>query len=87
LRGYLPLRQCRTHPPPAPRGFTAPVAAGPIERKRESVAIATDGGLKIVDDLAAQYSSSNLHAKTRAVAVDDDVRARLLRYVLPPTAC
>jgi hypothetical protein len=58
--------------------------AGPVERKREPVAIATDGGLEIVGDLVVQDSGFNLHAKTRAGALDDDARARLLRYVLRP---
>jgi hypothetical protein len=48
------------------------------------VAIATDGGLEIVGDLVVQDCGFNLHAKTRAGAVDDDARARLLRYVLRP---
>jgi hypothetical protein len=58
--------------------------AGPAERKREPVAIATDGGLEIVGDLVVQDCGFNLHAKTRAGADDDDARARLLRYVLRP---
>ena len=58
--------------------------AGPAERKREPVAIATDGGLEIVGELVVQDTGFNLHAKTRAGALDDDARARLLRYVLRP---
>jgi hypothetical protein len=58
--------------------------AGPAERKREPVAITTDGGREIVGELVVQDCGFNLHAKTRAGAVDDDARARLLRYVLRP---
>jgi hypothetical protein len=58
--------------------------AGPAERKREPVAIATGGGIEIVGDLVVQHSGFNLHAKTRAGAIDNDARARLLRYVLRP---
>ena len=58
--------------------------AGPAERKREPVALATGGGLEIVGDLVVQDGGFNLHAKTRAGALDDEARARLLRYVLRP---
>jgi Putative transposase/Transposase zinc-binding domain len=58
--------------------------AGPVERKREPVALATGGGLEIVGDLVVQDCGFNLHAKTRAGAVDNEARARLLRYVLRP---
>jgi hypothetical protein len=58
--------------------------AGPAERKREPVALATGGGLEIVGDLVVQDGGFNLHAKTCAGAVDDEARARLLRYVLRP---
>jgi len=59
-------------------------AAGPAERKREPVAIATGGPPEIVGDLVVQDCGFNLHAKTHAGALDDDARARLLRYVLRP---
>jgi hypothetical protein len=58
--------------------------AGPAERKREPVALATGGALEIVGDLVVQDGGFNLHAKTRAGAVHDEARARLLRYVLRP---
>jgi hypothetical protein len=58
--------------------------AGPAERKREPVAIATGGPPEIVGDLVVQDCGFNLHAKTHAGALDDDARARLLRYVLRP---
>ena len=58
--------------------------AGPAERKREPLALVTGGGLEIVGDLVVQDCGFNLHAKTYAGAVDDDARARLLRYVLRP---
>jgi len=57
-------------------------ARGPAERKREPVAIATGGPPEIVGDLVVQDCGFNLHAKTHAGALDDDARARLLRYVL-----
>jgi len=62
----------------------AAVAAGPAQRKREPVAVATGDALEIVGDLVVQDCGFNLHAKTRAGAVDDEARARLLRYVLRP---
>ena len=58
--------------------------AGPAERKREPVVLAARGGPEIVGDLVVQDCGFNLHAKTHAGAVDDDARARLLRYVLRP---
>src|SRR5664279_4168954 len=58
--------------------------AGPAERKREPLAMLTGGGIEIVGDLVVQDSGFNLHAKTRAGAVDDEARGRLLRYVLRP---
>jgi hypothetical protein len=58
--------------------------AGPAERKREPVVLAASGGPEIVGDLVVQDCGFNLHAKTCAGAVDDDARARLLRYVLRP---
>ena len=58
--------------------------AGPAERKREPAALVTGGGPEIVGDLVVQDCGFNLHAKTRAGAVDDEARARLLRYVLRP---
>ncbi len=58
--------------------------AGPAERKREPVLLAASGGPEIVGDLVVQDCGFNLHAKTCAGAVDDDARARLLRYVLRP---
>ena len=59
--------------------------AGPAERKREPLAlVTTDGGLEIVGDLVVQDCGFNLHAKTCAGAVDNEARARLLRYVLRP---
>ena len=58
--------------------------AGPAERKREPVFLAAGGGPEIVGDLVVQDGGFNLHAKTHAGAVDDDARARLLRYVLRP---
>ena len=58
--------------------------AGPAERKREPVVLAACGGPEIVSDLVVQDCGFNLHAKTCAGAVDEDARARLLRYVLRP---
>jgi len=58
--------------------------AGPAERKREPAALVTGGGPEIVGDLVVQDCGFNLHAKTRAGAVDDEARARLLRYVRRP---
>ena len=58
--------------------------AGPAERRREPLATLTGGGIEIVGDLVVQDSGFDLHAKTRAGAVDDEARARLLRYVLRP---
>ena len=58
--------------------------AGPAERKREPVFLTAGEGPEIVGDLVVQDCGFNLHAKTRAGAVDDDARARLLRYVLRP---
>jgi hypothetical protein len=58
--------------------------AGPAERKREPVVLAARGGPEIVGDLVVQDCGFNLHAKTYAGAVDDDARARLLRYILRP---
>jgi Putative transposase. len=58
--------------------------AGPAERKREPVVLAARNGPEIVGDLVVQDCGFNLHAKTHAGAVDDDARARLLRYVLRP---
>jgi len=49
--------------------------AGPAERKREPVALVTDSGPEIVGDLVVQDCGFNLHAKTRAGAVDDEARA------------
>src|SRR5664279_3707048 len=61
--------------------------AGPAERRREPVVLAARGGPEIVGDLVVQDGGFNLHAKTRAGALDDDGRARLLRYVpRPPLA-
>jgi hypothetical protein len=58
--------------------------AGPAERRREPVVLAARGGPEIVGDLVVQDGGFNLHAKTHAGAVDDEGRARLLRYVLRP---
>ena len=58
--------------------------AGPAERKREPVVLAAGSGPEIVGDLVVQDCGFNLHAKTHTGAVDDDARARLLRYVLRP---
>ena len=58
--------------------------AGPAERKREPVLLAAGSGPEIVGDLVVQDGGFNLHAKTHAGAVDDDARARPLRYVLRP---
>jgi len=44
----------------------------------------TGGGIELVGDLVRQDSGFHLHAKTRAGAVDDEARVRLLRYVLRP---
>ena len=75
----------RAYPPiPCPTRCAAPVAAGPAERKREPLALVTGGGLEIVGDLVVQDCGFNLHAKTCAGAVDNEARARLLRYVLRP---
>jgi len=40
--------------------------------------------LRSLGDLVVQDCGFNLHAKTHAGALDDDARARLLRYVLRP---
>ena len=56
--------------------------AGPAERKRDPVAIATDGRPEIVGDLVVQDCGFNLHI--HAGAADVDARTRLLRYVLRP---
>ena len=58
--------------------------AGPAERKREPVTIGNGGQLEIVGELVVQDQGFNLHAKTRAGAVDEEARSRLLRYVLRP---
>jgi hypothetical protein len=58
--------------------------AGPAERKREPVVLATGGEPEIVGDLVVQDCGFNLHAKTYAGAADNEARARLLRYVLRP---
>ena len=58
--------------------------AGPAERKREPLALVSGGGLEILGDLVVQDGGFNLHAKTCAGAVDNEARARLLRYVLRP---
>jgi hypothetical protein len=59
--------------------------AGPVERKREPVVLATaDVRPEIVGELVVQDSGFDLHAKTRAGAVDEEGRKRLLRYVLRP---
>ena len=49
---------------------------GPAERKREPVVIAARGGPEIVGDLVVQDCGFNLHAKTRASALDDEARVR-----------
>ena len=51
--------------------------AGPAERKREPVVLAARGGPEIAGDLVVQACGSNLHAKTRAGAVDNEDRSRL----------
>jgi len=44
-----------------------------------------DGGRpEIVGDLVVQDQGFSLHARTRAGALDEPARARLLRYVLRP---
>ena len=58
--------------------------AGPAERKREPVRFAADGEPEIVGELVVQDCGFNVHAKTHAGALDDEARARLLRYVLRP---
>jgi hypothetical protein len=58
--------------------------AGPAERKRDPVRIVDGGRPEIVADLVVQDQGFNLHARTRAGAVDEPARARLLRYVLRP---
>ncbi len=58
--------------------------AGPAERKREPVALAGGGRLEIVGELVVQDNGFDLHAKTRAGALDEEGRKRLLRYVLRP---
>jgi hypothetical protein len=58
--------------------------AGPAERKREPVLFAPGGEPEIVGELVVQDSGFNVHAKTHAGALDDEARARLLRYVLRP---
>jgi len=58
--------------------------AGPAERKRAPVLFPTDGEPEIVGELVVQDCGFNVHAKTHAGALDDEARARLLRYVLRP---
>jgi hypothetical protein len=58
--------------------------AGPAERKCDPVTIVDGGRPDIVGDLVVQDHGFNLHAKTRAGALDEPARARLLRYVLRP---
>ena len=58
--------------------------AGPAERKREPVLFHAGGEPEIVGELVVQDNGFNAHAKTRAGALDDEARARLLRYVLRP---
>jgi hypothetical protein len=58
--------------------------AGPAERQREPVFFAAGGEPEIVGELVVQDSGFNLRAKTRAGALDDEARTRLLRYVLRP---
>ena len=58
--------------------------AGPVERKREPVALAAGGRPEVVGELSVQDNGFDLHAKTRAGALDDEGRRRLLRYVLRP---
>jgi hypothetical protein len=58
--------------------------AGPAERKRDPVTIVDGGRPQIVGDLVVQDQGFNLHARTRAGALDEAARARLLRYVLRP---
>ena len=58
--------------------------AGPAERKREPVLFAAGGEPEIVGELVVQDCGFNVHAKTHAGALDDEARARLLRYVLRP---
>jgi hypothetical protein len=58
--------------------------AGPAERKREPVLFPADGEPEIVGELVVQDNGFDLHAKTCAGALDDEARARLLRYVLRP---
>jgi hypothetical protein len=57
--------------------------AGFAERKRGPVLLGSDGS-EIVGDLVVQSGGFNLHAKTRAGGLDEEARARLLRYVLRP---
>jgi len=58
--------------------------AGPAERKREPVLFPAGGEPEIVGELVVQDCGFNLHAKTHAGALDDEARARLLRYILRP---
>ena len=58
--------------------------AGAAERKREPVLFAPGGEPEIVGELVVQDCGFNVHAKTHAGALDDEARARLLRYVLRP---
>jgi hypothetical protein len=58
--------------------------AGPAERKREPVLFAAGGEPEILGELVVQDCGFNVHAKTHAGAIDDEARARLLRYVLRP---
>jgi hypothetical protein len=48
--------------------------AGPAERKRDPVRIVDGGRPEIVGDLVVQDHGSNLHAKTRAGAMDEPAR-------------
>lgn len=58
--------------------------AGPAERKRHPVPIVTDCRPEVMGDLVVQDNGFNLHARTHVGALDEDARARLLRYILRP---
>ncbi len=58
--------------------------AGPVERKREPIHFSAAGEPEIISELVVQDNGFDLHAKTCAGALDDEARARLLRYILRP---
>jgi Putative transposase len=69
------------------RGIWKPGPVRPRDgdgRKRDPITIVDGGRPTVVGDLVVQDEGFNLHAKTRAGALDEHARVRLLRYVLRP---